>query len=145
VVIRVLRNSQASVHQRQAFGTPWKYFTVMKTQRYIAFSGLTFWGIGTGRRSCGADYRSHVAKKLVKKICCVFNFTIGCQNTHLVLLVCVLVSNSILSFVFQIWSLIVVVLSKKYKQLPHMITTNLLVAQVSSKKNGVGGFFKSYF
>ncbi|KAM6129858.1 lysosomal cholesterol signaling protein isoform 2-T3 [Pterocles gutturalis] len=29
----------------------------------------------------------------------------------------------------NIWSLIVVILSKKYKQLPHMITTNLLVAQ----------------
>ncbi|KFR10252.1 Integral membrane protein GPR155, partial [Opisthocomus hoazin] len=36
---------------------------------------------------------------------------------------------SIVSLVSLIWSLIVVVLSKKYKQLPHMITTNLLVAQ----------------
>lgn len=37
----------------------------------------------------------------------------------------------------QTWSLTVVVLSKKYKQIPHMITTNLLVAQVSSKENAV--------
>ncbi|KFZ68687.1 Integral membrane protein GPR155, partial [Podiceps cristatus] len=36
---------------------------------------------------------------------------------------------SIVSLVSLIWSLIVVVLSKKFKQLPHMITTNLLVAQ----------------
>ncbi|XP_065696503.1 lysosomal cholesterol signaling protein isoform X2 [Patagioenas fasciata] len=36
---------------------------------------------------------------------------------------------SIVSLVSLIWSLIVVLLSKKYKQLPHMITTNLLVAQ----------------
>ncbi|NXJ11521.1 GP155 protein, partial [Odontophorus gujanensis] len=36
---------------------------------------------------------------------------------------------SIVSLVSLIWSLIVVILSKKYKQLPHMITTNLLVAQ----------------
>ncbi|NXX82274.1 GP155 protein, partial [Urocolius indicus] len=36
---------------------------------------------------------------------------------------------SIVSLISLIWSLIVVVLSKKYKQLPHMITTNLLVAQ----------------
>lgn len=46
----------------------------------------------------------------------------------------VLVSHLIISCLLQIWSLIVVLLSKKYKQLPHMITTNLLVAQVSSKK-----------
>ncbi|KAG8124906.1 hypothetical protein E2320_020199 [Naja naja] len=31
--------------------------------------------------------------------------------------------------VFQIWSLGVILLSKKYKQLPHMLTTNLLIAQ----------------
>ncbi|KAM6070796.1 lysosomal cholesterol signaling protein isoform 1-T3 [Chlamydotis macqueenii] len=37
---------------------------------------------------------------------------------------------SIVSLVSLIWSLIVVLLSKKYKQLPHMITTNLLVAQL---------------
>ncbi|NXE23036.1 GP155 protein, partial [Ardeotis kori] len=37
---------------------------------------------------------------------------------------------SIVSLVSLIWSLIVVVLSKKYKQLPHMVTTNLLVAQL---------------
>ncbi|NXG63210.1 GP155 protein, partial [Hemiprocne comata] len=36
---------------------------------------------------------------------------------------------SIVSLVSLIWSLIIVLLSKKYKQLPHMITTNLLVAQ----------------
>ncbi|PKU49385.1 hypothetical protein llap_250 [Limosa lapponica baueri] len=36
---------------------------------------------------------------------------------------------SIVSLISLIWSLIVVLLSKKYKQLPHMITTNLLVAQ----------------
>ncbi|NWI20662.1 GP155 protein, partial [Crypturellus soui] len=36
---------------------------------------------------------------------------------------------SIVSLLSLIWSLIVVLLSKKYKQLPHMITTNLLVAQ----------------
>lgn len=36
---------------------------------------------------------------------------------------------SVVSLVSLIWSLIVVLLSKKYKQLPHMITTNLLVAQ----------------
>ncbi|KAM6398584.1 lysosomal cholesterol signaling protein isoform 3-T3 [Pluvialis apricaria] len=36
---------------------------------------------------------------------------------------------SIVSLVSLIWSLTVVLLSKKYKQLPHMITTNLLVAQ----------------
>ncbi|KFP80352.1 Integral membrane protein GPR155, partial [Acanthisitta chloris] len=36
---------------------------------------------------------------------------------------------SIVSLISLTWSLIVVVLSKKYKQLPHMITTNLLVAQ----------------
>lgn len=35
----------------------------------------------------------------------------------------------------QTWSLTIVLLSKKYKQLPHMITTNLLVAQVSGKEN----------
>ncbi|NWV25230.1 GP155 protein, partial [Origma solitaria] len=36
---------------------------------------------------------------------------------------------SIVSLISLTWSLIVVLLSKKYKQLPHMITTNLLVAQ----------------
>ncbi|NXO02684.1 GP155 protein, partial [Rhinopomastus cyanomelas] len=36
---------------------------------------------------------------------------------------------SIVSLISLIWTLIVVLLSKKYKQLPHMITTNLLVAQ----------------
>ncbi|XP_025907900.1 integral membrane protein GPR155 [Nothoprocta perdicaria] len=36
---------------------------------------------------------------------------------------------SVVSLLSLIWSLIVVLLSKKYKQLPHMITTNLLVAQ----------------
>ncbi|NWR93002.1 GP155 protein, partial [Furnarius figulus] len=36
---------------------------------------------------------------------------------------------SIVSLISLTWSLIVVFLSKKYKQLPHMITTNLLVAQ----------------
>ncbi|NXT87954.1 GP155 protein, partial [Anhinga rufa] len=36
---------------------------------------------------------------------------------------------SIVSLISLVWSLIVVLLSKKYKQLPHMITTNLLVAQ----------------
>ncbi|KAM4669441.1 lysosomal cholesterol signaling protein isoform 2-T4 [Amazona ochrocephala] len=36
---------------------------------------------------------------------------------------------SIVSLICLMWSLIVVLLSKKYKQLPHMITTNLLVAQ----------------
>ncbi|NWW52196.1 GP155 protein, partial [Pedionomus torquatus] len=36
---------------------------------------------------------------------------------------------SIVSLISLIWSLAVVLLSKKYKQLPHMITTNLLVAQ----------------
>ncbi|NXN50669.1 GP155 protein, partial [Rynchops niger] len=36
---------------------------------------------------------------------------------------------SIVSLISLIWSLTVVLLSKKYKQLPHMITTNLLVAQ----------------
>ncbi|XP_023786730.1 integral membrane protein GPR155 isoform X2 [Cyanistes caeruleus] len=36
---------------------------------------------------------------------------------------------SIVSLISLTWSLTVVVLSKKYKQLPHMITTNLLVAQ----------------
>ncbi|NXA32908.1 GP155 protein, partial [Eudromia elegans] len=36
---------------------------------------------------------------------------------------------SIVSLISLIWSLIVVLLSKKYKQLPHMITANLLVAQ----------------
>ncbi|KAM7096150.1 lysosomal cholesterol signaling protein isoform 1-T3 [Ciconia maguari] len=36
---------------------------------------------------------------------------------------------SIVSLISLIWSLIVVLLSKKYKQLPHMITTNLFVAQ----------------
>ncbi|NXD63045.1 GP155 protein, partial [Eolophus roseicapillus] len=36
---------------------------------------------------------------------------------------------SIVSLISLMWSLIVVLLSKKYKQLPHMITTNLLVAQ----------------
>ncbi|NWQ99902.1 GP155 protein, partial [Paradoxornis webbianus] len=36
---------------------------------------------------------------------------------------------SIVSLISLTWSLSVVVLSKKYKQLPHMITTNLLVAQ----------------
>ncbi|XP_015723905.1 integral membrane protein GPR155 isoform X2 [Coturnix japonica] len=37
---------------------------------------------------------------------------------------------SIVSLVSLIWSLIIVLLSKKYRQLPHMITTNLLVAQL---------------
>ncbi|OWK59454.1 lysosomal cholesterol signaling protein [Lonchura striata] len=36
---------------------------------------------------------------------------------------------SIVSLISLTWSLTVVVLSKKYKQIPHMITTNLLVAQ----------------
>ncbi|NXM89006.1 GP155 protein, partial [Oenanthe oenanthe] len=36
---------------------------------------------------------------------------------------------SIVSLLSLTWSLTVVVLSKKFKQLPHMITTNLLVAQ----------------
>ncbi|XP_069717190.1 lysosomal cholesterol signaling protein isoform X1 [Phaenicophaeus curvirostris] len=36
---------------------------------------------------------------------------------------------SIVSLISLIWSLTVVLLSKKYKQFPHMITTNLLVAQ----------------
>ncbi|NXE31659.1 GP155 protein, partial [Ptilorrhoa leucosticta] len=36
---------------------------------------------------------------------------------------------SIVSLISLTWSLTVVLLSKKYKQLPHMITTNLLVAQ----------------
>ncbi|NXO84747.1 GP155 protein, partial [Sitta europaea] len=36
---------------------------------------------------------------------------------------------SIVSLISLTWSVTVVVLSKKYKQLPHMITTNLLVAQ----------------
>uniref|UniRef100_A0A6I8NTD5 G protein-coupled receptor 155 n=1 Tax=Ornithorhynchus anatinus TaxID=9258 RepID=A0A6I8NTD5_ORNAN len=38
---------------------------------------------------------------------------------------------SIVSLVSLIWSLAVLLLSKKYKQLPHMLTTNLLIAQVS--------------
>ncbi|NXN80550.1 GP155 protein, partial [Bombycilla garrulus] len=36
---------------------------------------------------------------------------------------------SIVSLISLTWSLTVVILSKKYKQIPHMITTNLLVAQ----------------
>ncbi|NXE58344.1 GP155 protein, partial [Calcarius ornatus] len=36
---------------------------------------------------------------------------------------------SVVSLISLTWSLTVVVLSKKYKQIPHMITTNLLVAQ----------------
>ncbi|NXA11649.1 GP155 protein, partial [Sapayoa aenigma] len=36
---------------------------------------------------------------------------------------------SIVSLISLTWSLTVLLLSKKYKQLPHMITTNLLVAQ----------------
>ncbi|NWW13467.1 GP155 protein, partial [Oreocharis arfaki] len=36
---------------------------------------------------------------------------------------------SIVSLISLTWSLTIVLLSKKYKQLPHMITTNLLVAQ----------------
>uniref|UniRef100_A0A6J0UJA0 Lysosomal cholesterol signaling protein isoform X1 n=1 Tax=Pogona vitticeps TaxID=103695 RepID=A0A6J0UJA0_9SAUR len=36
---------------------------------------------------------------------------------------------SIVSLVSLIWSLGVIFLSKKYKQLPHMLTTNLLIAQ----------------
>lgn len=36
---------------------------------------------------------------------------------------------SIVSLVSLVWSLAVVLLSKKYKQLPHMLTTNLLIAQ----------------
>ncbi|NXI37830.1 GP155 protein, partial [Galbula dea] len=36
---------------------------------------------------------------------------------------------SIVSLISLIWSLTVILLSKKYKQLPHMITANLLVAQ----------------
>uniref|UniRef100_A0A8D0DXJ1 G protein-coupled receptor 155 n=1 Tax=Salvator merianae TaxID=96440 RepID=A0A8D0DXJ1_SALMN len=36
---------------------------------------------------------------------------------------------SIVSLVSLIWSLAVILLSKKYKQLPHMLTTNLLIAQ----------------
>lgn len=36
---------------------------------------------------------------------------------------------SIISLVSLIWSLAILLLSKKYKQLPHMLTTNLLVAQ----------------
>ncbi|XP_019409214.1 PREDICTED: integral membrane protein GPR155 isoform X1 [Crocodylus porosus] len=36
---------------------------------------------------------------------------------------------SIVSLVSLIWSLAVILLSKKYRQLPHMLTTNLLVAQ----------------
>ncbi|XP_028605109.2 lysosomal cholesterol signaling protein isoform X1 [Podarcis muralis] len=36
---------------------------------------------------------------------------------------------SIVSLVSLIWSLGVILLSKKYKQLPHMLTTNLLIAQ----------------
>uniref|UniRef100_A0ACB8FPB4 Uncharacterized protein n=1 Tax=Sphaerodactylus townsendi TaxID=933632 RepID=A0ACB8FPB4_9SAUR len=36
---------------------------------------------------------------------------------------------SIVSLVSLVWSLAVIVLSKKYKQLPHMLTTNLLIAQ----------------
>ncbi|XP_074857657.1 lysosomal cholesterol signaling protein isoform X2 [Carettochelys insculpta] len=37
---------------------------------------------------------------------------------------------SIVSLFSLIWSLTVILLSKKYKQLPHMLTTNLLIAQV---------------
>nr|XP_006116554.1 integral membrane protein GPR155 isoform X2 [Pelodiscus sinensis] len=37
---------------------------------------------------------------------------------------------SIVSLVSLIWSLTIILLSKKYKQLPHMLTTNLLLAQV---------------
>lgn len=72
------------------------------------------------------------------------NFTTVHLALFLLLLmfcVCVLVLHSILSCLLQIWSLIVVLLSKKYKQLPHMITTNLLVAQVSSKKIYIFFFF----
>uniref|UniRef100_A0A8C7AU59 G protein-coupled receptor 155 n=1 Tax=Neovison vison TaxID=452646 RepID=A0A8C7AU59_NEOVI len=36
---------------------------------------------------------------------------------------------SIISLVSLIWSLAILLLSKKYKQLPHMLTTNLLIAQ----------------
>ncbi|XP_016061770.1 PREDICTED: integral membrane protein GPR155 isoform X2 [Miniopterus natalensis] len=36
---------------------------------------------------------------------------------------------SIISLVSLIWSLAIILLSKKYKQLPHMLTTNLLIAQ----------------
>ncbi|XP_059560015.1 lysosomal cholesterol signaling protein isoform X1 [Myotis daubentonii] len=36
---------------------------------------------------------------------------------------------SIVSLVSLIWSLAILLLSKKYKQLPHMLTTNLLIAQ----------------
>ncbi|XP_036900318.1 integral membrane protein GPR155 [Sturnira hondurensis] len=36
---------------------------------------------------------------------------------------------SIISLISLIWSLAILLLSKKYKQLPHMLTTNLLIAQ----------------
>nr|KAF6450237.1 G protein-coupled receptor 155 [Molossus molossus] len=36
---------------------------------------------------------------------------------------------SIISLVSLIWSLAILLMSKKYKQLPHMLTTNLLIAQ----------------
>ncbi|XP_058291476.1 integral membrane protein GPR155 [Hylobates moloch] len=36
---------------------------------------------------------------------------------------------SIVSLISLIWSLAILLLSKKYKQLPHMLTTNLLIAQ----------------
>nr|XP_056717550.1 integral membrane protein GPR155 isoform X2 [Euleptes europaea] len=39
---------------------------------------------------------------------------------------------SIVSLVSLVWSLAVILLSKKYKQLPHMLTTNLLIAQCVS-------------
>uniref|UniRef100_A0A2K6B9D9 Lysosomal cholesterol signaling protein n=1 Tax=Macaca nemestrina TaxID=9545 RepID=A0A2K6B9D9_MACNE len=36
---------------------------------------------------------------------------------------------SIVSLISLVWSLAILLLSKKYKQLPHMLTTNLLIAQ----------------
>uniref|UniRef100_G1NBU3 Uncharacterized protein n=1 Tax=Meleagris gallopavo TaxID=9103 RepID=G1NBU3_MELGA len=135
---------------------PWPYFSSKSTMTVRAFSAVSalsspslkqkedvIFGITSlnitihiqiGSRWCQADCGSHVAKKLLKKMCCIFNCTKLCQCSScsffiIVDVLCVLVSHSILSCLLQIWSLIVVLLSKKYKQLPHMITTNLLVAQ----------------
>lgn len=46
--------------------------------------------------------------------------------------------------VFQVWSLAVILLSKKYKQLPHMLTTNLLLAQVGTLWNANSFVFRIF-
>lgn len=107
-------------------GLYWKYFTNMRALRCF------FWPQLLRQRG----WQHIVAIMLLRSVV----YFISPASARILILFLWVLFYSLINFsscVLQTWSLTVVVLSKKYKQIPHMITTNLLVAQVSSKENAV--------